>query len=107
MLPSAGTEWARAHHSAEKNAPKNMTSEKMNQLMLQRNDRSILRPYCPPSLSPMASLNHWYSTPRNHSSPKAASTCPSRPVDPLAGAQDHQNSPRAAMAGCRDGAGTK
>ena len=27
---------ARAHHSAVKNAPKNITSEKMNQLMLQR-----------------------------------------------------------------------
>ena len=36
MLPNAGTEWIRAHHSAVKNAPKNITSEKMNQLMLQR-----------------------------------------------------------------------
>jgi hypothetical protein len=35
-LPSAGTECARAHHSAVKKAPKNITSEKMNQLMLQR-----------------------------------------------------------------------
>ena len=35
-LPSAGTECARAHHSAVKNAPKNITSEKMNQLMPQR-----------------------------------------------------------------------
>ncbi|MNV89179.1 hypothetical protein D3C71_1834530 [compost metagenome] len=41
-LPRAGTEWARAHHNAVKNAPKNITSEKMNQLMLQRYDRSIL-----------------------------------------------------------------
>ena len=44
-LPNAGTEWERAHHSAVKNAPKNMTSEKMNQLILQRKDRSILCPY--------------------------------------------------------------
>ncbi|MNV75567.1 hypothetical protein D3C71_1688660 [compost metagenome] len=44
MPPSAGTECARPHHSAVKNAPKSITSEKMNQLMLQRNDRSILRP---------------------------------------------------------------
>ena len=43
-LPSSGTECARIHHNAEKNAPKNMTSEKMNQLMLQRNDRSTLCP---------------------------------------------------------------
>ena len=53
-----GTEWARAHHKAEKKAPKNITSEKMNQLMLQRNERSILRPYRPDSLSETAALNH-------------------------------------------------
>ena len=35
-LPSSGTECDRAHHNAVKNAPKNITSEKMNQLMLQR-----------------------------------------------------------------------
>ena len=35
-LPRAGTECARAHQSAVKKAPKNITSEKMNQLMLQR-----------------------------------------------------------------------
>ena len=43
-LPSAGRAWARAHHSAEKKAPKNITSEKMNQLMLQRNDMSMRSP---------------------------------------------------------------
>ena len=42
-LPSAGTECVRAHHSAVKKAPKNITSEKMNQVMLQRKDKSILR----------------------------------------------------------------
>jgi hypothetical protein len=41
-LPSAGTECTRAHHKAVKKAPKNITSEKMNQLMLQRYDRSTL-----------------------------------------------------------------
>jgi len=35
-LPKAGTECERAHHKAVKNAPKNITSEKMNQVMLQR-----------------------------------------------------------------------
>ena len=34
--PSAGTECPRIHHKAVKKAPKNITSEKMNQLMLQR-----------------------------------------------------------------------
>src|SRR6185369_16783850 len=42
--PNAGTECPRSHHKAVKKAPKNITSEKMNQLMLQRNDRSILWP---------------------------------------------------------------
>jgi hypothetical protein len=46
-LPSAGTEWERIHQRAVKKAPKNITSEKMNQLMLQRNDRSTLCPYWP------------------------------------------------------------
>ena len=44
-LPASGIEWARPHHKAVKNAPKNMTSEKMNQLMLQRNEMSMRRPY--------------------------------------------------------------
>src|SRR5437868_3832631 len=44
MPPSAGTECERIHHSAVKNAPKNITSEKMNQLMLQRNETSTLWP---------------------------------------------------------------
>src|SRR5207342_3224924 len=35
-LPSIGSAIARAQNSAPKNEPKNMTSEKMNQLMLQR-----------------------------------------------------------------------
>jgi hypothetical protein len=42
--PSAGTECERNHHNAVKKAPKNITSEKMNQLMLQRNDKSTLWP---------------------------------------------------------------
>ncbi|MNE61091.1 hypothetical protein D3C80_1562790 [compost metagenome] len=57
--PRAGTECDRPHHSAVKKAPNSITSEKMNQLMLQRKDRSILRPYSPLSLSWMASRNHW------------------------------------------------
>src|SRR3954466_10514236 len=75
-LPRAGTECERIHHSAVKKAPKNITSEKMNQLMLQRNDRSTLRPNRPCSLSPMASRNHWYSTPNSHRKPKITEYMP-------------------------------
>src|SRR6516225_5610073 len=39
-LPSIGSAIARAQNSAPKNDAKNITSEKMNQLMLQRNDTS-------------------------------------------------------------------
>ena len=107
-LPSSGTEWARTHHKALKNAPKNITSEKINQLMLQRNDKSILRPYWPPSLSPMAWLNHWYKTPKNHSMPIAKEYLPqSAPLIHCPAPRMMKKRPRAARAGCRDGLGTK
>ena len=106
-LPSAGTEWARAHHRAVKKAPKNITSEKMNQLMLQRKDRSILRPYSPRSLSPTASLNHWNSTNSHHTKPASSSQ------PPQAASFIHwlapmiiSSRPKAAITGCRDSAGT-
>src|SRR3954462_9075837 len=67
--PSAGTECERIHQRAVKKAPKNITSEKMNQLMLQRNERSTLRPYWPPSLSRMESRNPWNSTVNSHRKP--------------------------------------
>jgi hypothetical protein len=40
-LPRLGTDITRAQYSAPKNAAKNITSEKMNQAMLQRNDTSM------------------------------------------------------------------
>jgi hypothetical protein len=40
-LPSAGITWARAQNRAPKKAAKNITSEKMNQLMLQRKEASM------------------------------------------------------------------
>ena len=61
-LPSMGSACTRAQYNAPKKAAKNMTSLKMNQLMLQRNDTSMRCEYRPPSLSEMAWLNHWYST---------------------------------------------
>src|SRR3990167_5915893 len=57
-LPSIGKACARAQYSAPKKAAKNITSEKMNQLMLQRYDTSMRSEYRPLSLSPMACLNH-------------------------------------------------
>ena len=44
MLARSGTEYCRTHQSAPKKAPKNITSEKMNQLMPQRNERSSQAP---------------------------------------------------------------
>ena len=38
--------------------PKNMTSEKMNHIIPNRNDVSTARLYLPDSLSPMTSPNH-------------------------------------------------
>src|SRR4051812_33720807 len=98
--PSAGTECARIHHSAEKKAPKNITSEKMNQLMLQRKDRSTLWPYEPAWLSLIASRNHWNSTPNSHRNPNASRYLPqSAPLIHCDAPKMIQNSPNAAIAG--------
>jgi len=40
MLPRFGTACMRSQNKAPKKAPKNITSEKMNQLMLQRYETS-------------------------------------------------------------------
>ena len=69
-LAASGIECARPHHRAVKKAPKNMTSEKMNQLMLQRKEMSMRRPYWPPSLSLMASPNHPTSTQAKNAKPR-------------------------------------
>jgi hypothetical protein len=50
-LPSDGTENTRAQNSAPKKAAKNITSEKMNQPMLQRKETSMRSLYRPPSLA--------------------------------------------------------
>ncbi|MDT4878800.1 hypothetical protein FQZ97_1144240 [compost metagenome] len=108
MLPSAGTECTRAHHRAVKKAPKNITSEKMNQLMLQRKDRSILRPYRPLSLSPTDWLNHWNRTISQKARPKASEYAPQpAPLTHWPAPRMTKNSPMAAITGCREGPGTK
>src|SRR5262245_18146493 len=53
----SGTDITRAQKSAPKNAPKNITSEKMKKLMPQRNETSSQRPYLPPSDSAITSPN--------------------------------------------------
>ena len=106
-LASCGTECARAHHKAVKKAPKNMTSEKMNQLMLQRYDRSMRRPYRPPSLSRAASRIHWNSTNSHHASPKASEYAPQPwPLIHMVAPRMTKNRPPAAMMGWRESAGT-
>lgn len=75
-LPSVGSAWVRAHHSAVKKAPKNITSEKMNQLMLQRKERSTLWPYWPLSLSPMARRNQTKSVASHHTMPTSSDQAP-------------------------------
>jgi hypothetical protein len=98
----------RAHHSAVKNAPKNITSEKMNQLMLQRNDRSILWPYWPLSLSPMAVRNHTNSVPSQITMPTSKDHAPhSWPLIHCAAPRITKNRPIAAETGYADGPGTK
>lgn len=68
-LPSIGTEWTRAQYRAPKKAAKNITSLKMNQLMLQRYDTSMRSEYSPLSLSRMDSLNHANITPSQTTMP--------------------------------------
>src|SRR6478752_1200127 len=107
-LPRAGSECARAHHKAVKKAPKNITSEKMNQLMLQRKDRSILRPYRPPSLSAMDSLNQRNSVTSHHTMPKASDHMPQlAPLIHWLAPRMTKNRPIDAITGWLDGAGTK
>jgi hypothetical protein len=90
-LPSIGSACTRAQYSAPKKAAKNITSEKMNQLMLQRNDTSMRSEYRPLSLSPMACLNHWNSVVSQTTMPASSSVgAPAGAVDPLAGAEDDQ-----------------
>src|SRR5260363_206085 len=59
---SMGATTARAQNNAPNSALKNMTSEKMNPLMLQRYDTSIRLPYSPRSDSAIASPNQRQST---------------------------------------------
>ena len=94
-LPRLGSACTRAQYSAPKKAPKNITSEKMNQLMLQRNETSMRSLYRPPSLSPIA----WRNQLEQHDGPQHQAGqqhvgAPAGAVDPLAGAEDHEEAGR-------------
>src|SRR4029453_7667 len=108
MSPSIGSEYARAQYSAPKNAPKNITSEKMNQLMLQRYETSTRSEYMPPSLSPMASRNHTNSVESQITTPSKTDHLPQpAPFPPRPAPRIIKPRPSAVIAGWRDGAGTK
>jgi hypothetical protein len=107
-LPSVGTEYRRDQNSAPKKAPKNITSEKMNQLMLQRKDTSMRSPYRPPSLSLMAWPNHWRMVKAHSSRPNSsAHLAASVPLIQKPAPMITKNRPVAAITGKREGAGMK
>ena len=85
-----------------------MTSEKMNQLMLQRNETSTRLPYMPPSLSLIACRNHCWSTNAQVTNPASSTHLPqSWPLTHWLAPKMMSSRPNAAAAGWRDGAGTK
>src|SRR3990170_6168331 len=67
---------ARAQNSAPKNPAKNITSEKMNQLIPQRNDTSSQLPYLPPSDSRITSPNQRNSMYSRTTTPSASDIQP-------------------------------
>ncbi len=106
--PSVGIEYTRAQYSAPKKAPKNITSEKMNQLMLQRNEMSIFLLYRPPSLSRIASPNHWTIVKVHKMKPARSEYLPhSCPLIHWPAPRMIRNMLVATIAGWREGAGTK
>src|SRR5690606_16059599 len=74
--PSHGVVMVRTYQSAPKKPAKNMTSEKMNQLMPQRYERSMRLLFRPLSDSWMASPNQKYRTAIRPSTPTSTSHLP-------------------------------
>ena len=106
--PSIGSANTRAQYRAPKKAAKNITSEKMNQLMLQRKDTSTRSEYRPPSLSPMAWRNHWKSTVSHTATPASSTQAPHGVWLTHCEAPKMTSSmPSASTAGWREGAGMK
>src|SRR5262249_50609614 len=99
---------ARAQNSAPKNDAKNITSEKMNQLMLQRKETSTCFEYLPPSLSPIAVPNHWPSVNSQRRMPARKTQAPhSWPFTHWLPPPIMRNSAHATVTGKREGGGTK
>jgi hypothetical protein len=96
----------RAQYSAPKKAAKNITSEKMNQLMLQRNETSMRSEYRPLSLSRMASLNHWNITVSQITMPASSTQAPQpAPLTHWPAPRITRNRPKAIITGWREGPG--
>src|SRR2546423_4229221 len=107
MVARSGTEYCRTHQSAPKNAPKNITSEKMNQLIPQRNERSSQAPYLPPSDSRITSPNQRTIMKSSSMKPAAIDTQPpERPLNTKIAPSAIRNSASAPMIGQGIGAGT-
>ena len=107
-MPSIGTECTRAQYSAPKKAAKNITSEKMNQLMLQRKDASTRGEYRPLRSSAMAVLNHWNITLSQMTRPSSSEYAPQPwPLIHWPAPRITKNMPVATSTGYFDGAGTK
>ena len=107
-LPSMGKACARAQYRAPKKAAKNMTSLKMNQLMLQRNETSTRSLYRRPSLSPTAWLNHWYMITAHIARPNSTENLPQQaPLIHWPAPRMTKNIDSATIAGWRDGCGMK
>src|SRR3954451_17523020 len=108
MLPSIGSAIARAQNSAPKNEPKNITSEKMNQLMLQRKETSTWSEYWPDSLSPIAVPNHCASVDSQRTRPASTDHAPHGwPFTHWLPPAIISSSATATVAGKREGGGTK
>ena len=104
--PSSGTEITRAQNSAPKNPAKNMTSEKMNQLMPQRNDMSTCLEYWPVSDSRITSPNQRYSMYKMITVPSASDTQPAlMPLKTNTAPSAMQNRPTEPMMGHGIGCG--
>ena len=106
-LPSIGSACTRAQYSAPKKAAKNITSEKMNQLMLQRKETSMRSEY----MAAFA-LAHGLAEPLEHhrqpddQAEQQRSTRPSRrPLTHWPAPRMTRNRPKATSTGWRDGLG--
>ncbi|CFU79672.1 Uncharacterised protein [Bordetella pertussis] len=105
--PSQGVVMVRTYQSAPKKPAKNITSEKMNQLIPQRYDASIRLLYKPLSDSWMASPNQKYRVRNRPITPASTTHLPhTAPLTQPAAPRPMANSAKAVRTGCPESAGT-